>query len=106
MKYLALKNICAGGNFIREGEYVELEGEVATEYLRAGAIEQAESLELDKTQTDEPQAEGAAQELQPDIDTASSEATEQQPTESESQAGQAEKTAPDEAAAKKNKGKK
>ncbi|WP_298020759.1 hypothetical protein, partial [uncultured Campylobacter sp.] len=47
-------------------------------------------------------AGGAAQELQPDIDTASSEATEQQPAESESQAGQAEKTAPDEAAAKKN----
>ncbi|WP_298954215.1 hypothetical protein [uncultured Campylobacter sp.] len=106
MKYLALKNICAGGNFIREGEYVELEGEVAAEYLRAGAIEQAESLELDKTQTDEPQAEGAAQELQPDIDMASSEVAGQQPTESESQAGQAEKTAPDEAAAKKNKGKK
>lgn len=87
MKYLALKNICAGGNFIREGEYVELEGEVAAEYLRAGAIEQAESLELDKTQTDEPQAEGAAQELQPDIDTASSEVAGQQPTESESHAG-------------------
>lgn len=106
MKYLALKNICAGGNFVREGEYVELEGEVAAEYLRAGAIEQAESLELDKTQTDELQAEGATQELQPDIDTASSEVAGQQPAESESQAGQAEKTAPDEAAAKKNKGKK
>lgn len=87
MKYFALKNICAGGNFVREGEYVELGGEVAAEYLSVGAIEQAKSLELDKTQTDEPQAEGAAQELQPDIDTASSEATEQQPTESESQAG-------------------
>jgi len=37
---------------------------------------------------------------------AASEAAGQQPTESESQAGQAEKTAPDEAAAKKNKGKK
>lgn len=106
MKYLALKNICAGGNFICEGEYVELGGEVAAEYLSVGAIEQAESLELDKTQTDEPQAEGAAQELQPDMDTALLETIEQQPAESESQAGQAEKTAPDEAAAKKGKGKK
>ena len=87
MKYLALKNICAGGNFIREGEYVELGGEVAAEYLRAGAVEQVEPSEAGKIQTDELQAKGAAQELQPDIDTASSEATEQQPAESESQAG-------------------
>ena len=104
MKYLALKNICAGGNFIREGEYVELGGEVAAEYLSVGAIGQAESLELDKTQTDEPQAEETTQDPQPGINT--TETQEQQPAESESQAGQAEKTAPDEAAAKKNKGKK
>lgn len=101
MKYLALKNICAGGNFIREGEYVELGGEVAAEYLSVGAIEQAESLELDKTQTDEPQAEETTQDPQPGINTTGTQG--QQPTESEPQAGQA---APDEAAAKKSKGKK